>query len=109
MKKLIDSDLTLSLVSILDDANAEKFELHSHQKEALEEIIERVNMKQEPLAAWFDLECWLYESRQKEKSIEVKSAIAWGALWIVKKTGCIDWDEMRSLYGECMSKLMNLR
>lgn len=106
---IIDTDLTLSLKSILEDADKGDIELQSHQKEALEDIIERVSMKQEPLAAWFDLECWLYDSKQKEKSIETKSAIAWGALWIVKKTGCIDWDAMRKLYGECMSHLMNLR
>lgn len=109
MKPLINKDLLCSLESILEDANKGRFELQSHQKEALEDIIERVNMNQEPLAAWFDLECWLYDPKQKEKSIEIKSAIAWGALWIVKKAGCIDWDAMRKLYGECMSRLMGLR
>ena len=109
MKKLADNDLVVSLFSILENVEAGKFELCTHQKEALEQVIERVNIKQEPLAAYFDLECWLYEPKQKEKSIEVKSAIAWGALRIVEKMGCIDWDSMRMLYGECMSKLMNLR
>ena len=109
MKNIRDTDLVLSLKSILEDADKGDIELQSHQKETLEDIIERVGMKQEPLAAWFDLECWLYELKQKEKSVEIKSAIAWGALWIVKKTGCIDWDAMRQLYGECMSHLMGLR
>lgn len=35
--------------------------------------------------------------------------MVWGALWVVKEHGDIDWDTMRKLYGEFMSKKMNLR
>ena len=57
--------------------------------------------------AYFHVENWLYE--QRDKSVEIKSAMLWGALCVVQHMGCIDWDQQRKLYGEFMSKQMNLR
>ena len=57
--------------------------------------------------AYFSLEEWLY--KQKNKSIEIKSAMIWGALSVAHKQGVIDWNSMRCLYGEFMSKIMDLR
>jgi len=57
--------------------------------------------------AYFDLENWLY--KQEEKPIEIKSAMLWGGLSVLHNAGEIDWDTMRNLYGEFMSKQMNLR
>lgn len=59
------------------------------------------------MGAYFTLEDWLYAN--KDKPIEIKSAMIWGALWVACKCGEIDWDGMRNLYGEFMSKQMNLR
>ncbi len=57
--------------------------------------------------AYFDLENWLY--KQEEKPIEIKSAMLWGGLFVLHHAGEIDWDTMRNLYGEFMSKQMGLR
>lgn len=105
----LNTEIILSLESILERNDEGEIQLHSHQKDAIEQVVERFREPSDPLAAWFDIECWLYESDQKEKPIEIKSAIAWGALWVTRKMGRINWDTMRELYGECMSKLMNLR
>ena len=63
--------------------------------------------KDSPMMAYFDLENWLYS--QKDKSIEIKSAMLWGALFVLRKMECIDWNTMREMYGEFMSKQMDLR
>lgn len=60
-----------------------------------------------PMSAYFTLENWLYS--QKEKPVEIKSAMLWGGLWVVNKMDCIDWNTMRNMYGEFMSKQMGLR
>lgn len=57
--------------------------------------------------AYFELENWLY--KQKDKPIEIKSAMLWGGLFVLHGAGEIDWDTMRNLYGEFMSKQMGLR
>lgn len=106
---ILNNEIILSLESILERNDEGEIQLHPHQKDAIEQVLERFRESSDPLAAWFDIECWMYDPRQKEKSIEIKSAIAWGALWVVNKMGRITWDTMRELYGECMSKLMNLR
>lgn len=59
------------------------------------------------MTAYFELEQWLYE--QKNKPVEIKSAMLWGGLFVLHNSGMIDWDSMRSLYGEFMSKQMDLR
>ncbi len=63
--------------------------------------------KTSAMEAYFSVEESLY--KQKDKSIEVKSAMAWGALSVAYNQGAIDWNSMRCLYGEFMSKIMNLR
>lgn len=68
---------------------------------------EKSNEKKTPMAAYLSLEDWLYG--EKEKSIEIKSAMLWGGLWVIHTMGCIDWNTMRNLYGEFMSKEMDLR
>lgn len=60
------------------------------------------------MQAYFQLENWLYGDGSK-KPIEIQSAMLWGALRVVRNHGDIDWDTMRRLYGEFMSKKMGLR
>lgn len=64
--------------------------------------------KSSVMSAYFKVEDFLY-GNGKNKSIEIKSAMIWGALSVVHNNGDITWDEMRNLYGEFMSKQMNLR
>lgn len=59
------------------------------------------------MSAYCDLENWLYT--QKEKPIEIKSAMLWGALFLLEKMNCITWNNMYEMYGETMSKQMELR
>ncbi|MNI83431.1 hypothetical protein D3C73_1402320 [compost metagenome] len=59
--------------------------------------------------AYFSLEDWLYGDTGKDKPLEVQAAMVWGALWVVSKHGDINWDTMRNMFGEFMSKKMNLR
>nr|WP_076777723.1 hypothetical protein [Lachnoclostridium phocaeense] len=65
------------------------------------------NTKNRPLGAYYSLENWLYN--QKDKDTKTKSSMLWGGLWILKEMGIITWDEMRTMYGEFMSKEMGLR
>ena len=65
------------------------------------------NTKNRPLEAYYSLENWLYN--QKDKDTKTKSSMLWGGLWILKEMGIITWDEMRNMYGEFMSKEMGLR
>lgn len=60
------------------------------------------------MTAYFNSENWLY-GEAKDKPIEIKSAICWGALSLAYNMGAIDWNTMRELYGEYMSKAMDLR
>lgn len=73
-----------------------------------DELFSRDNSedRKSAVGAYMDLETRMYSSG---KPIETKSAIIWGALVILKDTGAIDWDTMRQLYGEFMSKEMKLR
>ncbi|WP_346961331.1 hypothetical protein [Clostridium sp.] len=63
--------------------------------------------KSSVMSAVFDLETWLY--KQTDKSIEIKASMFWGTLTVAKESGQIDWDGMRNLFGEFMSKQLNLR
>ncbi len=63
--------------------------------------------KNEIMKAYFGVENWLY-GEGKNKPLEIKSAILWGALKTAKNSGAIDWDTMRMMYGEYMSKAMGL-
>lgn len=65
------------------------------------------NTKNRPLGAYYSLENWLYN--QKDKDTKTKSSMLWGGLWILKEMGIITWDEMRTMYGEFMSREMGLR
>lgn len=60
------------------------------------------------MQSYFKVEDWLYGDGGK-KSVEIQSAMLWGALMVAHNHGDIDWDAMRKLYGEFMSKKMNLR
>ena len=64
--------------------------------------------EKEPMRAYFSLEDWLY-TQGKDKSMEIKSAMIWGGLWVLKEQGSIDWNTMLKMYGEYMSKSMSLR
>lgn len=68
---------------------------------------ERKVNKLKPLSAYYSLENWLYN--QPAKDIKTKSAMLWGGLWVIKEMGVITWSEMREMYGEFMSKQMDLR
>ena len=65
------------------------------------------NTKNRPLGAYYSLENWLYN--QKDKDTKTKSSMLWGGLWILKEMWIITWDEMRTMYGEFMSREMGLR
>ncbi|MDF2841654.1 MAG: hypothetical protein K0R00_80 [Herbinix sp.] len=60
------------------------------------------------MKAYFSLETWLYGDG-KDKPLEIKSAMLWGGLMVAHKHGDISWDQMREMYGEYISKAMNLR
>lgn len=60
------------------------------------------------MAAYFKVEDFLYGTG-KDKPMEIKAAMAWGALTAVHNLGAIDWDSARRVFGEFMSKQMNLR
>ena len=59
------------------------------------------------LTYYFDLECELYKDTRR--SIEVKASEAWGVLSAACKTGEINWDTQRKLFGELMSRMLKLR
>lgn len=60
------------------------------------------------LPAVFSLEDFLYGAG-KEKPLEIKAAMEWGALWAAKESGQIDWNTMREMFGEFVSKQIGLR
>jgi len=59
-------------------------------------------------SAYFKLEDWMYGDG-KEKPVEVQAAMVWGGLMVAHNCGAFDWNEARNLFGEFMSKKMNLR
>lgn len=100
-------DVLKSLESLMERINNGEIEVLPSQKAALREVIKDYHINNIPMTAYFNLEDWLYE--EDDKPVETKSAMIWGGLLVVHKMGCITWDEMRKLYGEFMSKQMNLR
>ena len=70
-----------------------------------EDVLE--GRKNKIMSAVFKKQDWLYQ--QKDMSVELKSAMMWGALSVAHNTGEIDWDSMRNMYGEFMSHLMRVR
>lgn len=109
MERLDKKEVPSSLESLLERIKKGEIEVFAHEKDALKQVIEQYETKERPMSAYFDLEDWLYNKGGKDKSIEIKSAMVWSALWMIEKMGCIDWDSMRNMYGEFMSKQMNLR
>lgn len=101
------NEILSSLESLKKNIDEGKIEVHAHHEGALKEAIKDYQINKTPTAAYFTLENWLYQ--QNNKPVEIKSAMIWGGLWVVKEMGRISWDEMRNLYGEFMSKQMNLR
>lgn len=100
-------DVLKSLESLLKRIKDRDIDVLACHEAALKEVIKDYHIDKTPMTAYFSLEDWLYKS--EDKSIEIKSAMIWGGLWVVSKMGCISWDEMRKLYGEFMSKQMDLR
>ena len=60
------------------------------------------------MKAVFSVQDWLY-GNGKDKPVDIKAAMMWGALWVAHEHGDIDWDGMRRIFGEFMSHQMNLR
>lgn len=100
-------DILKSLESLMERIDNGDIEVLSCHEAALREVIKDYHINNTPITAYFSLEDWMY--RADDKPIETKSAIIWGGLWVIHKMGCISWDEMREVYGEFMSKQMNLR
>lgn len=61
------------------------------------------------LEYWFDQECYFYDRRKFQPDINVVAAEAWAILQTANNEGLIDWDGQRRLFGEFMSKYLNLR
>ena len=109
MERLDKKEVLPTLEGLLQKIEKSEIEVLAYEKDALKQVIEQYETKERPMSAYFDLEAWLYNKGGKDKPIEIKSAMVWGGLWILRTMGCIDWDNMRKLYGEFMSKQMNLR
>lgn len=60
------------------------------------------------MQAYFKVEDSLYGDKNN-RPIETQSGIIWGALMVCHNHGDIDWNRARELYGEFMSKKMNVR
>lgn len=58
--------------------------------------------------AYFKFEDWMYGAG-KERPVEVQAAMLWGGLMVACNSGAFEWNEARNLFGEFMSKKMNLR
>lgn len=85
-----------------------KTALEFYRKSTLDNDVDTTgDKKTRPMSAYFSLENWLYS--QKEKPVEIKSAMLWGGLWVIHHMDQINWDTMRNMYGEFMSKQMGLR
>lgn len=76
--------------------------------EKLADCEDRLEKSNDLKRAYFELENWLYGAG-KNKPLEIQSAMLWGGLFVMQKSGNFDWNEMRNLFGEFMSKKMNLR
>ena len=59
------------------------------------------------MSAYFKVEDFLY-GIGKDKPLEIKVAMIWGALSVVCNNGNIDSNEMKTLFGEFVSKQMKL-
>ena len=108
MNRLEPNDIMDSLAGLLKRMENGEYESKAHERDALKQVIEQDATSERPMSAYFALEDWLY-NEAKDKPVETKSALIWGGLFVVHKLGCIDWDGMRRMYGEFMSKQMKLR
>ena len=70
---------------------------------------DKVVKKKKAISAVFEVENWLYRKETKEKPLEVRAAIYWGALGVAHSCDEISWDRQRELFGEYMSKALGLR
>ena len=107
VKKELYSDIYKTIVKIREDLAEQGVILKSYQEDALDSIQADYAIDKTPGMAYYNLEDWLYT--QKDKDISIKSAMAWGGLWVLHKMNIINWDEMRTMYGEFMSKIMEVR
>lgn len=101
-------DIYQNILGIRKILKEEGIELKSYQEETLNLIEQDYNLNQTPGAAYYTLEDWLY-TEGKDKDIKIKSAMIWGSLWILYQMGVIDWNKVRTMYGEFMSKNMKVR
>lgn len=60
------------------------------------------------MESYYKIEDFL-NSGGTNKPIEIQSAMIWGGLLVAYNHGDIDWDSVRNIYGEFMSKKMHLR
>lgn len=104
MKK---KEISSSLKSLLEKLESEGIEVDRHQKAALIEVINEYCIDKSPMSAYTALENWLY--MQDDKPVDIKSAMIWGGLWVVHQMRCIEWGEMKNMYGDFMSKQMKLQ
>lgn len=92
--------------SLQKNVNKGTLQISNRQKEALTEAIQQMKEREKALPAYFTLKNWLYDQK---KPLKIKSAMCWGGLSILKEMNVITWPEMKQLYGEFMSKIINLR
>ena len=59
------------------------------------------------MKAYFKVEDFLY-GNGKDMPLETKAAMIWGALTVICNTGDLPWDRRKVLFGEFMSKQLNL-
>lgn len=90
---MTQTEIIRNLESLQKNVNKGTLQISNRQKEALTEAI-------------FTLKNWLYDQK---KPLKIKSAMCWGGLSILKEMNVITWPEMKQLYGEFMSKIINLR
>lgn len=109
MLKLEKKDIKSSLEGLLERIEKREVNVYAHEKGALIQVIDEYKTNMTPMAAYFTLENWLYDGNGRDKPVEMKSAMIWGALWVVQSMGCLDWSTTQEMYGEFMSKQMNLR
>ncbi len=90
----------ISVIGEIPEAEAKEHQIYGRKENDDGE-------KTTTMEAYFSLEGSLY--KEKNMSMETKSAMIWGALSVMNNQGIIDWNKMRCLYGEFMSKEMKLR
>lgn len=59
------------------------------------------------IKAYFEVEDFLY-GKGKDIPLETKAAMLWGALTVICNAGELPWERRKVLFGEFMSKQLNL-